>query len=227
MIAALLVLVPFGFNLARAGDFKASVVLFPRPIPPFRAVYDPGYYKALLQDPELRGQMQLNVGTGVADYDDVTFTPVRPKGPLRMTVAAPTPTRAQRFVNALAPQMVNATSRQLAVLAERARIATEVRSETAPRPADRRALRKRARRLLKFGDFPPPRVLIGRPAPRPALDHLADRLASDLPGDFHPRPNPLWAALAGLLVALTLWAIGLVLVPPSPRPPDEGLPQPD
>jgi hypothetical protein len=70
-------------------------------------------------------------------------------------------------------------------------------------------------------------VLLGRPASLPPLDRWADRLVDRLPGDFRGRPNPLWAALAGLFVTLTLWAMCLVLAPPGGRRSDAALPQPD
>jgi hypothetical protein len=226
-IAALLVVVPLSFNLARAPDFKASVELFPSAVAPYPPITDPSYYRSFLGDPELRRQMQINVGEGVADYRDVTIDRDSSTGRLKLTVAAATPAKAQRFINGLAPQIAGATRRQLGVQARRDRAKLRARlSPTLPR-TKQLALRRQLRRLGRFGEFPPGRVLIGHPASMPRLKSWADRLVADLPGDFPSRPNPAWAALAGLLVAATLWAICLVLMPPGGRRSDGALPPPD
>jgi len=215
VIAALLVLGPLAFNLARAADHRASVELFPREVEPYRAVSDAEYYRSLLDDPPLRQQMRLNARARAADYDGVTIRRGPRRGALTVTVAAGTPARAQRLVNALAPQIAGATQRQLARLADDDARTVRRRLRERPSRAERRQLRRRLRRLNEFGQFPPPRVLPGAQAPPPRIDRWADQLVDDLPGDFPPRPSPAWAALAGLLVTATLWAIFLVLMPPG------------
>lgn len=227
-VAALLVLVPLTFNLTRASSFEASVQLFPQRVRPYPAIFDVGYYRSLLDDPELREQMRLNVGAGVADYDAVTIR----RGPrprqLTMNVEADTPRDAQRVVNAVAPQMVGATQRQLLNAARTDAADVRGRLRTRVSRSERRSLRRRLRRLEEFRPPPPPRVLSGAPAPRPRIERWSDKLVDDLPGDFYARPNPVWAALAGLLVALTLWSIALVLAPPEARgSAAEPLPGPD
>jgi hypothetical protein len=213
-VAALLVIGPLAFNLAREPGFDASVALFPRAVQPYPAVRDPRYYETLLEDPELRRQMGLNVGVGAVDFDDVSFR--RGPGILRvtLTVKAGTPEDAQRIANAVAPQIAGATSRRLGRRADRDQARLRERFLTLDPGPERLRVRRRLRRLAQFGEFPPPRVLPGAAAPRPSMDRWADRVVDDLPGDFRERPSPWWAALAGLLVAVTLWAIGLVLFPP-------------
>jgi hypothetical protein len=226
-IAALLVLAPLAFDLARAPDFKASVELYPTRVAPYPAVLDPSYYRSFMGDSELRRQMQLNVGDRVADYRDVTIDRDPTSGTLTLTAVAATPAKAQRFVNALGPQIAEATRRQLGLQAARDRTKLRQRLRTRLSRSERLTLRRQLRRLGQFGQFPPGRVLLGRPAPRPRMDRWADRLVADLPGDFPGRPSPAWAALAGLLVAATLWATCLVLLPPGGRRSDAALPQPD
>ena len=213
-VAAVLVIGPLAFNLAREPDFEASVELVPREVRPYPAIVDPRYYLALLADPELHNQMRLNVGQGVARYEDVSIGREREGSPLMVTVKADSPRDAQLFINGLAPQIAGATQRQLGRQASRDLERARRSLPGMPVGERRRMLRGRIRRLASFGEFPPARVLPGAPAPLPALDRWADRLVADLPGDFRSRPSPAWAALAGLLVAATLWLIGLVAVPP-------------
>ncbi len=213
-VAAVLVLAPLAITVGRAPEFKASVQLFPRAVGPYAAVFDIAYYRSLLEDPALVEPMRLSVRSGVAEYEDVTFSRGRP-GQLVVTVAAPVPADAQRFVNVLAPQIAGATRQELARVTARdvAELRARLRSRLAPE--SRRALRRRLSQVERLGPLPPGRVLYGSPAALPRMERWADRLIDDLPGAFPPRPSPLWAALAGLLVAVTLWATWLVLVPPD------------
>jgi hypothetical protein len=214
-VAAVLVIGPLAFNLAREPSYDASVLLFTRPVKPYPAVQDLAYYRRLLDDPELRHQMQLHVGQGVTDYDDITFRRLPRPGLIAVTVESGTPRDAQRVVNALAPQLQGADSRHLGRRADRdaERVRERLLGDSLSAKG-RHTLQRRLRTLEQFGEFPPPRILPGAAAIRPRIDSWADELVDDLPGDFQPRPSPVWAALAGLLVAVTLWAICLVLVPP-------------
>jgi hypothetical protein len=216
-VAVLLVVGPLAFNLAREPGFKASVQLFPSAVAPYPKISDPRYYEALLADPELREQMRLNVGDRVAKYEDVTIRRGPGSDRLTVTAEADKPEKAQRFVNGLAPQIAGATRRQLGLVVQQDVDRLRVRLGRGASGAAERSIRRRLRRLVGYGEFPPPRVLPGANAPRPRIERWADRLVDDLPGDFRARPDPAWAALAGLLVAATLWAIGLVLAPPGRR----------
>ena len=217
VLAALLVLGPLVFNLARVGDHKASVLLFTREVDPYQPVTDPDYYRAFLGDPVLRQQMRLNVDAAADEYDGVTIRRASRPLVMEVTVAAGTPRRAQRLVNALAAQLAFADQRRLAGAADRDARRVRERLRSRPPLEQRSRLRRALRRLDGFGPFPPPRVLPGARAPVPRLERWADRLVDDLPGDYRSRPNPAWAALSGLLVVATLWAIALVLLPPARR----------
>ncbi|MEA2307739.1 MAG: hypothetical protein QOI65_25, partial [Thermoleophilaceae bacterium] len=83
--------------------------------------------------------------------------------------------------------------------------------------AARRATRARVRVMRGFAREPAGRALIAGYAGPPELKHWPDRVADALPGSFPARPNALLAALVGGLLALTLWAIDLVLFPPGRR----------
>lgn len=215
-ILVVMTVVPLAFNLARSSGFAASVLLLPRAVEPYPPVTDPGAYRPFLSDPVLLAQMRLNVGSATSAMRSATFERPRPDV-VRLTVVADTPAKAQRVVNALAAQVQGATQRQLAQLADREVTQVRARLATAVAGEERRALRRRLRRLETFGSYPPPRVLPGAPAPRPPLRRWADRVVDALPGDFYARPDPAWAASAGFLITAILFTAALVLRPPRRR----------
>jgi hypothetical protein len=217
-VVALLTLGPLAFNLARESSFNASRVMVPVEVRPYPAIRHPGYYSGLLGDPELRRQTNLHADDELRDLQAVTVRPASTRTALVLTVAAETPESARTLVNVIAPQMANATRRQLTRVANkdaerlRARVLrTDLSTER------RRTLRARLRRLEELGRVPPSRVRMGGDAPLPPISRWADRLVDDLPGGFARRPSPVWAALAGLLVAAALWATSWVLLPPGGR----------
>lgn len=214
LVAALLTLGPLAFNLARAASFEASILLFPRAVEPYPAVSDPAAYRPFLRDPVLHQQMRINTGPEPFRPERVTLERGADPNTIRLTVAEATPTRAQRVVNALAPQIAAADQRDLRRRADRDEALVRLRLRARPPTAERRALRGRLRRLTQFGEFPPPRILPGAESPPPRIERWADRVVADLPGEFYARPNPLWAAVAGLLVSLILFVSAIALLPP-------------
>jgi hypothetical protein len=183
-----------------------------------------------MDDPILHREMRRNVDFPDTSYDDIQVSPDAKRGLLRLSVAAKTPADAARFVNALEVQVVVATQRQLAQMAGADVRDTQARLEEGPPRLERRSLRRRLRRLTRLtrvDETLPPRVLPGAQARAPALTRPADKLVDDLPGSFHGRPSPIWAALAGLLVLVVLTALALTFLPPRGRGPDRALPQPD
>jgi hypothetical protein len=222
-VAALLVVGPLAFNLAREPDHEASVLLFARDIGPYRAPTDMRLYRAALRDPILRFEMERNADATDDDYTGVTIARTARLKVLRLTVAADAPARSRRLVNVLAPQIAGFLHRRL--IARRPRdIRMVQRRITTARGRARRNLRRALRELERIGPVPATPVLPGARAEVPELERWADRLVDDLPGDFQPRPHPAWAALAGLLVAATLWGISLVLVPPRRADSDAAAP---
>jgi hypothetical protein len=215
-VAVLLTLGPLVFTLARASEFTASVQLFPSPVPPFPAEYSPAAYRAFLRDPILQREMRRNVAAEPGDYKDAQIRPAAPLGTLAISVSAGDPARAQALANALGLQLIVAEQRRTAARATDAarRLNARLRSGRMPRAAKPR-IRRRLRRVqsvLPLSDVAG--GVLGPRARRPRLTRVADRIVDALPGDFSPRPNPLLAALAGLVVALTLWLVALALVPP-------------
>lgn len=214
-IAALLVVGPVAFNLGRESHFRASVEIYPGAVAPYARVAAPAYWRGLLRDPELRRQTALNVGNATPDYAHVSLAADPRTHALRLTYADDTPSDARTVVNALGPQLAGASSRQLSRRAQADAI--RIRAELTGRvPAARRAaLRRRLAAVVRLGPFPPPRAVVGPRASNPRLDGWGDRLADALPGPFPRRASPLAAGLAGLAVAMVLWLLGLVVVPPA------------
>jgi hypothetical protein len=215
-IALFLVGGPVGFTLARESEFPASVELFPGPVKPYASELDPAYYTSLLADPELQKQMRLNARAGVAEYRRAVIGTPEGRVPLRITVRADRPARARELVNALAPQIVGASRRELRTRATRDAgvLRSRLRSRRLDRTA-RRAARRQIRRLDRLLASTRDPAVLGQLAPTPRLRSWADRLADALPGGFRTRPSPMGAGLAGLFMAVTLWVIGLVVVPPG------------
>jgi hypothetical protein len=165
-IAALLVMGPLGFNLARESGFEASRVILPRELGPYPAIHDPRYYRSLFADPVLREEMGSTAGGEVGDIDDVTIRSGPEPATLTVTVRAQTPERAQAFVNALGPQIAGATKRQLArVVTQDAATLRERLLGTSLSVGERRTLRGRLRRLEGNPKLQEPRVLLGPPGP--------------------------------------------------------------
>jgi hypothetical protein len=217
-IGTVLLLGPFGFNLARASSFEASRLLFPQAVPPYPASYEPGYYQSLLADHELREQVRLKVGDGVPNYDDVNIDRGPAPNTMSLAVEAVTPDKAQQFVNALGPQIAGATRRQVALLAAEDADRVRARLRASPSGDAARVQRRRLARLEELQESQPPRLLLGAEAPLPRLDRWPDRVVDGLPGEFLARRSPVWAALAGLLVAGVLWLMCLTVLPPRSRP---------
>jgi hypothetical protein len=221
-LAALLVIGPMAFNLARESRFTASVEIFPSALSPYPPIVDPGYYRSFLRDPELRRQMRLNAHAGGGELAGAAFR-AEPAHNLLLTVAADDPARAQELVNTLAPQISEATRRWVArqAVMDIGRLDARLRSKVLGGP-ERRRLARRIRRLRALGLEPPSRVVLGPSAPRPRLDNWADKLADALPGSYPAPADASSAGLGGLMIVAALWLVGLAVRPPA-RPSTVGL----
>lgn len=230
VIAAVMVLGPVAFNLARASTFTASVDVYPVAATSlFPPVRDPGYYRPFLADSHLRDQMKKNLGVEVDSdaYGDVTLTPQK-RGPFALRGKGGTPEEARAFVDALGSQLAVASRRALSIKARAAVLTSDDAFRRADSSAERRRLQLKVIRLQRLAAAPPPRIVLGERPKAPKLERAADKLVDRLPGSFPGRPSPILAGLAGLLLAVALWAVTLMLVPPAwPLPPGDRDPGPE
>jgi hypothetical protein len=217
-LALVLVLVPIGFNLARESSYSASIDVYPRKVKGYAPVRDPAYYRSFLTDDELAREMDRNAEAQPAEYRDAAIRRTDRPGRLVLSVAADTPARAAELVDALGPQVAGASRRQLGSKAgaDAARLRARL-DAGAPSTGARRRLRRELRDAERLRDEPVERVVLGKRATPPPLRGWADKVADAMPGEFRGRPSPVWAGLAGLFVAATLWLIALALLPPGRR----------
>lgn len=217
-VVLVLSLVPATFNAARETSFTASVEIFPRSEGPYPGPADPAYYRSLLADLHLQGQMLANVQAGPAEYQDASVAATG-RGTVVLSLATPEPERSPAVLEALGLQLMNASARQLNALATReaATIRGQLRFQALP-AAERRPLRRKLRAIRRLVARPSHRAVLAPVVPPPKADGWADRAADRLPGSPPEPTSPARAGLAGLLLAGTLWVIGLI-VAPSQAPP--------
>jgi hypothetical protein len=146
----------------------------------------------------------------------------------KLSVAGRTRAEAEKLANAAA---VAVTARSRGALARRARARAKLRRlARALRDPDlspeRRSQLIGTRRFIGFDarlDAGAVALRVARPATRPAGDRI-DRVVSKVARDGAPRPSPLWAGFAGLLLGLSLCALWLAVPTdrrPGPAPPGE------
>jgi hypothetical protein len=210
VVAAILALGPAVFTLLRASHFEASTGMTPVAVGSFPKVPDPAFYRPLLADPMLRFEIRRTTGLEL-DPEDITIAPMLRSERLQLTAEGETPREANALANGVAHQLSQSTRRQLA--AEVQRDLSTLRPLASARGSGplRRRLDRRIERLEALGPLPPARIAPDRPGRAPEPPRWADRVVDALPGEFPGRPSPFWAAVAGLMVAATLWGIVFVL----------------
>ncbi|HEX8648540.1 MAG TPA: hypothetical protein VF715_16725 [Thermoleophilaceae bacterium] len=197
--AAAMVLVPLGLTLDRDPPRTATKQIFPQPAGPLPAVQEPAYYRELLR--ALTAWMGSEERLGPWDYADTAFR-AGPQGSIVMSLDASSPARAERILDALSRQVARAARREVVEEATALARADERRlARGGMAPGERARLHRRAREFRRLAASPPPRVVPGRPASTPEPQRWPDRVADAFPGDLPGRPSPVWAALAGGLVA--------------------------
>jgi hypothetical protein len=146
---------------------------------------------------------------------------VHPAGPggqgVRLSVLGRTRAEARDLANATAAQV---TARSRGTIARRTRARAGLRKLDKARrdPHLTRARRsglEAYRRFVAFDDGLEAGAVdlrVARPATVPADDRIS-RLVSKVAPDGVPRPNPLWAGFAGLLLGLALCSLWLALPP--------------
>jgi hypothetical protein len=216
-VAAILVLGPAIFTLLRDSRFEATTELTPVAVAGYPEVTDPAYYRGLLGDPAIAAEILRTTGLGLRSAD-VELGPGSGGRSVVVTTTGATPKQAHTLVNALAHQLSQATRRQLAAEVQRELATLRPLESAKGRGPLRRRLDDRIEELEALGPLPPARAVPARPAPVPEPERWADRVVDALPGGFPGRPSPFWAAVAGLLLAATLWTIAFVLDRPrAPR----------
>ena len=214
--AAVMFAVPFAFNLARSSRFSVTITLYPRAVGPYPPRYDANHYRDLLNDSALRSYMRLTVGARSYVFDGASFR-AQPHG-VSMTIEADTPARGSVYAHALGLALADASRVQVA--AEAAIDIKRLRASLASAGLPAAERRSRARRLAaarRVADAPFERVLVAPAPPPPRPTRWADRLADFAPGGLRPRPNPLWAGLAGVLLVGLAAAVRCMLRPPRRR----------
>jgi hypothetical protein len=222
--AALLAIVPATITLARSPGFEASVELIPHAAGPLPPVSEPEFYRHYLADPGERARIERSVGLPVTPGPFRSIELARaPAGRIRMSVRLGSADEARRFVRAAADHVVLRAEAKLAIVAVTARAPLLERLATHPPPGERRRIREVASLLLTVAHERPRPVTVGRGG---VLVHRrwGDRAVQAIPGFASPRPEPLWAAAAGLVVALALWLGSLLLVRPRRTVPAPGRP---
>jgi hypothetical protein len=215
-VAAAVVAVPAVIAASRSPGFEASVELIPHSAGPFRATADPEHYRAFLPGRVGRARIERRAGLPITPgpYRSLRLAPA-PGGRVRLSARLGSPEDASRFVRGVADHVVAKAENHLAVTAFAARGPIEDRLATHPPPRERRASRERLALLLELAHERPRPVTVGR---RSLAAHrtFADRVTESVPGLTPGRPGAFWAGVAGLVVALALWAAALLLAPPRP-----------
>lgn len=209
-LALVMFVLPVAFDLARAPDFAASTPVYPRTVGPYRAPGFTAYLSGLLGDAFLQRDVRLGLGAPSSVYREPTFS-LRPPQALVVTVRAGSPADARTWSFGLALALRRSTVRQLEAQAlSDVRWSAAKLSTGALTGARRRRLERRLAAAKLVAAAPAPRITVGPPPALPQPARAADKLVGALPGDIPPRPNPLWAGLAGLLVVAL--ARGLVVL---------------
>jgi hypothetical protein len=218
--AAILIVGPLALTLMRSEDYTSTTTLRITDSPLESRLPESirlSYLTAMLKVRDLqRGVLRdADWPEDAEDLPDyVSVQPSSEQGHAAYVLSARAPSADQ--ANALA----TVSARELLRVAQngvRLFFAVELR-ETEDRlesgdlePAQRRALRRERDQLAAVvaGE-----TTLYEPTATPATlprERFADRLVGALPGTRSPRPNPLWACLAGaaLAVALLIWVLAL------------------
>ncbi|MFL5780926.1 MAG: hypothetical protein ACJ760_06420 [Thermoleophilaceae bacterium] len=213
--ALLLVLGPLAFDAGRQPRFHASIEIYPAKAPLLPVVRDPAYYRALLRDPELRRQTAVNAGGASRDWARTTIVRLPVDRGLLVTASSGTPAGARDFVNALGPQLANASGRHAIGTWSAAARSTRARLRGHLAPKARAFGERYLANVERLVAAPATRLVVGPRAHAPRAERWPDRVASAFPGEFPPRPSAVAAAFAGLGVAAAVWLMALAVAPPA------------
>jgi hypothetical protein len=220
LVACVLTLGPLIINLLRESTFHASVKLDGVAVAPFPAPKHVGYVRHLLRSEALQSFVLQAADLSDSPGDiDKTLVRVHRKGNnyvFVVTARSATPQRAADLAKSLGVGLPAGSSNQLGRMAkhELKRVRSDLKSKPLT-PTESVTLTARAHNLRNLTENGPQRVIVSSGVETPKPTRWGDRLADALPGPMPPRPSPILSALAGLLVAVSLWIVWLVRVPPD------------
>jgi hypothetical protein len=211
---------PLALTLLRADDYSSTTRIS---LASWKPSTDSGKLHridTLLRGPLELGYMQREVARKVGWLtagdlpEKVAVQAIRERGRpvFLLTARAPTAEQARELAELVGTRLIMSSESALKFIQtaalERTRQALRMgdRSE-----ARRRTLTRRRDALASEVEAEEP-VFVPRPSePTLAKERLGDRVLGALPGDTPPKPNPVWATVAGiaLAVALGLWALVL------------------
>jgi hypothetical protein len=210
LLAGLLVAAPLTFTLLRAPRFEASVEMYPAPAGPFAPPLGIGYYHKMIHSPNVLAIAKNIAGTSRPPSDLERAASVRHsrhRTTFTLTVAADTPDDAREFTTALGEAIAGGSSLQVQERLTRRQSSLSNQLEAGPNSPSSAQLTARIQHLDALIQDPPERLILGERPGTPPLTHAADRFVNDLPGDFPPRPSPLLAGFAGLVLWTALWLV--------------------
>jgi hypothetical protein len=216
----LLAISPLALTLARAADYRSSATV---------TINSENESTAYLPDPERLiteplavEDVQRDVASDVEWFnapDDLEeYITVRGAGPGEFVVTArgPTPKEARQLAEVTAGFLIEAAeaSARFTQPLQLQRIRRALRREAEPSPEREELVRRRAEIGQSVREQQ--RIFVAEPSQGTmASERIGDRILGALPGSRPLRPNPVWAAVAGLALALALALWALVL---SSRP---------
>jgi hypothetical protein len=191
----------WAFAAARDPEYRAVVDLTAAPRGVLSPTISPIYLRRLLS----RGESDLRIRLERSGMDPGTVDTVVIRGGafrpfVRVSSAAGTPARAENLLTQVVRQL---DALSAAELTRRARGVLRATQATLTDPlldvTERDRLERRARSVRRYLRAPRGRFGAG-PVRVQQPTRWADRVVDALPGPFPQRPDPLWAALVGLLV---------------------------
>jgi hypothetical protein len=208
-----LVVGPIVVTLGRASSFSASLTVF-TPAPHSASSDFALSGTALRKDIEnsdIQAETRSAAGNDVSSFTArVSPSPRVDAGSYKLTASASTPDRAVRVVNALGSILAFHESAAASAVATEVAGSIKDKLDAANPGTDTDELARRLRAAKEVAKGDPTVVLGERPAP-PGLSRWGDKLVDRFPGDFPPRPSPLFAGIAGLVAWLGLTAAWLVV----------------
>lgn len=206
--------VPAAVNAARPTEHRASIEAFlVGRAASWSTAGRTDYVRSLLADPRLAQDAETISGQHVDSAslrDRVEFAPT-PRS-IVITGRADTPQHARDLANALAYAFANASARRLGARAQAQLADVRARLQSRPLSRRRRATLHRAESELEAVAAKPGATVVFGPRPTKAKpEQKLERWLDDLPGPYPARRDPLWAALAGLLVGCAFCTMSLLL----------------